>query len=223
MNHPPYLRLAAAIVLLAPLLAGLRREPADRRRAAAAAGGDGGQAGRAQRHRPRRICRPLRRGRFGRGPRARLGLSRQHPFHGRPDRQAGRPAVHHRPAAVPERARQARANLAQARANLAFAEADLDARASSSCATSTITRADLRPAHAGHPQRARPRSQPTRRRCARPSSISSSPSCARRSPAASATGASRAGNLVTGGTGRHHDAARHHRLDRSDPLRVHHR
>ena len=39
-----------------------------------------------------------------------------------------------------------------------------------------------------------------RRPCARPSSIWNSPSCARRSPAASATGASRTGNLVTGGT-----------------------
>ena len=54
---------------------------------------------------PRRICRPLRCLRLRRGALARIGLPRDDPLHGRPDRQRGRSAVHHRSAAVPSCAR----------------------------------------------------------------------------------------------------------------------
>ena len=52
--------------------------------------------------RPRRVCRPLRGRRVGRGPRPRVGLSRGHPFPGRPARATGRPPVHDRSPAVPD-------------------------------------------------------------------------------------------------------------------------
>ena len=114
--------------------------------------------------------------------------------------QAGRSPVHHRQAAVPERAGagagQSRAGQGQSRLYRSRPEA----RAEQLGARPHHHRADLRPAHAGQPRRAGERSRRRRRRCARPSSISSSPNCARRSTAASATAACRAGNLVTGGT-----------------------
>ena len=92
---------------------------------------------------------------------------------------------------------QARGTLAQAKANLAFAEADLE-RAKQLVRDNTITE-QIFDQRTQASARRRPRSRPTRRRCARPSSIWNSPSCARRSPAASATAACRRGNLVTGG------------------------
>ena len=81
----------------------LRAGPvAEKGRRAAAAHRDRGQARAAHGVRFRRICRALRRGEFGRGARARVGLSRQRAFHGRADGQEGRPSVHHRQAAVPD-------------------------------------------------------------------------------------------------------------------------
>ena len=58
-------------------------------------------------------------------------------------------------------------------------------------------------------------------RCARPSSISNLPSSS--APIGGRIGDRRVtpGNLVTGGTGGYHYAARHHRLDRSDPPGIH--
>ena len=190
MIHVPYSRLAAALVLLAPAAGRLRTEPAAGRRAAAAADRDGGEADRARRHRPGRIRRPLRCGGFGRDPRPRLGLSRPDPFPRRPDGQAGRSAVHHRQAAVPEHrgadARHAGAGQGQSRLRRGRSRARQATRA-----RPHHHRADLRPAHPGVQRGARLRLPPTRPRCARPSSISNSPSCARRSPAASATAACR--------------------------------
>ena len=81
---------------------GLRPEPAGGSRRATAPDGLRRPSGQAQHRRLRRICRPLRRRRFGRGARARVGLSRPGAFHRRPDGQAGRSPVHHRPASVPD-------------------------------------------------------------------------------------------------------------------------
>ena len=108
-------------------------QASSRRGAAAAADRDGRQADQAHHHRPGRICRPLRRGRLGRGARARLRLSRQGAFQRRPDRQAGRSPVHHRQAAVPEHARpgarQPRAGEGQPRLHRGRSRARQAARA----------------------------------------------------------------------------------------------
>ena len=95
---------AALMCALATLVAGCGEGQQASGRAAAA-GGDGGEADQAHGLRLRRICRPLHRGQFGRSARARFRLSRRRAFQGRADRQAGRSAVHHRQAAVPEHAR----------------------------------------------------------------------------------------------------------------------
>ena len=84
-------------------------------------------------------------------------------------------------------------------------------------------RADLRAARAGQAQRRGGGRRQWRPRCARPSSTSSSPNCAPRSAGRIGDRRVSPGNLVAGGTtgdGQHHDA-RHDRVDRSDPLRVH--
>ena len=70
-------------------------------RAGPAAGRHRRQAGRARNRRGRRVRRPLRGGRRGGHPLARRRLSRPGPLPGRRARQQGRPAVHHRPAALP--------------------------------------------------------------------------------------------------------------------------
>ena len=98
--------------------------------------------------------------------------------------------------------------LDQARANLAagaspiwpITEADLAARPAAG-ARQDHHRADLRAAHAGHPQRAGLRRGAARRRCARPSSICEFTEL--RAPIDGRIGDRRVspGNLVTGGTG----------------------
>ena len=143
-----------------------RRQGAGR---AAAADGHGRPAGQAHHCRSGRVCRPLRGGRGGRGARARLRLSRQDPFHGWADRQAGRSAVHHRQAAVPEHARpgerqsgdveierRLHGSRSRARAATGARHAPSPSRSSISAPRPSATR--------------RRRSRRTRRRCARPSS-----------------------------------------------------
>ncbi len=138
----------------------------------------------------RRICRPLRRRQRGRGARARVGLSGGSALQGRPDGQAGRPAVHHRQAAVPERGRpgprQSGAGAVQSRLH----RIRLHARPAAG-ARQDHHRSELRAALAGLPQRPGGGRGGRQRRCAPPNSTSNSPNCARRSTAASATAASR--------------------------------
>ena len=211
-----------AVLMLA--LAGLRPGQQPAQAPPAAAGGDGRQAGQAHDRRQGRICRPLRRGRRGRGARARLRLSRQGAFHRRPDGQAGRSPVHHRPPAVPERARPgARQPRPGARRTCTFTEGDLDAR----------------PA-------ARARQAPSRSRCSssapRPSATPRPSVAAERSRRAPGRARSRVHRAARAGLrpyrrppgfarqpGRpaERPAARtttllgDHRVDRSDPVRVH--
>ena len=107
--------LPATAVLLVTLAGCDRGQPAAR--CFSAADGDRGQAGAAHRGRLRRICRPLRRRRFGRDSLPAVRLSFGDPFHRRPDGEEGRPPLHHRPPAVRNRAgtdaRQSRAGARQ--------------------------------------------------------------------------------------------------------------
>ena len=112
-------------------------------------------------HRPGRICRPLRRRGNGRGPRPRLRLSGQDAFPGRPDRQAGRPPVHDRQAAVPEHARPGPGQPCAGEVQPRLHRGRLCARAAAG-ARPHHHRADLRSARAGQSQRARHRCRPTR-------------------------------------------------------------
>ena len=114
---------------------------------------------------------------------------------------------------------QARANLAQAKANLAFTEADLQ-RAQSLVRERTITE-----------QLFDQRTQANRTAQAQVAAQEAAVKQAEldlqftelRAPITGRIGDRRVspGNLVTGGTHRHDVAARHHRVDRPDPLRVH--
>ena len=94
----------AAALSIAAALTGLRPGPAASG-GAAAADRDRGESGAAHGRRSGRICRPLRRRRFGRRARARFRLSLGDPFHRRPDGEEGRSPVRHRSPAVPDRAR----------------------------------------------------------------------------------------------------------------------
>ena len=196
----------------------LRREPAAAGRAAAS-GGDGRQAGQAHHRRSGRVCRALRRGRVGRNPLARLRLSRQGAFQGRPARQAGRPPLHHRPPAVPEHARsgarQSRAGEGQSR---------LHRVGPAACAVAGARpdhhRAAVRSAHAGEPYRAGPgRGAGGGRETGR------ARSAVHRTARAGHRPYRRPSHLARQSRHRRprgqHVAARHHRLDRSDPFRVH--
>ncbi len=221
MNHAPYLRLAAAIVLLAPLLAACGQSQPPGRRAAACAGGDGGEADRARRHRPGRICRPLRRGGFGRGSRPRLGLSRPDPFPRRPDGQAGRPAVHHRQAPVPEHSRaDAQAPWRRPRP-ISLSPRPTSSAPSSSCATA--------------PSPSRPSTSAPRPSARRTASVAANEAAVRqaeldleftelRAPVAGRIGDRRVSPRQSRHRRRrrHHHDARHHRLARPDPFRIHH-
>ena len=115
---------------------------------------------------------------------------------------------------------QAQANLAQARANLAYAEADLE-RGQGLVRGSTITQQTF--------------DQRTQAKRVAEASVAAQDAAVRQADARSRVhGAARAGlgthrrpARVAGQPGdgrdhRHHDAARHHHVDRSDPLRVHH-
>ena len=167
----------------------------------------------------RRICRALRRGRLGRDPRARLRLSRQGAFQGRADRQAGRSAVHHRPPPVRDLARagarDAGAGARQSRVHRKRSRPRLAAGA-----RPHHHGADLRAAHAGQARRrglgrgAGGRGAPGRARSAvhRAEGAGHRPD---RRPARVA------GQSRDRRHRRQHHAARHHRVDRSDPLRVH--
>ena len=128
-------------------------------------------------------------GRGGRSARARLRLSREGAFPGRPDRQGRRSAVHHRQAAVPEHARPGARQSGRSRNRTSAYTAGRSGARAATGARPDHHRADLRAARPGQPQRASVGRGERGRWCARPSSIWSSPSCARRSPAASATGA----------------------------------
>ena len=115
---------------------------------------------------------------------------------------------------------QTRGTLAQAKANLAFAEADLE-RAKQLVRDRTITEQTF--------------DQRTQAFRARAASVAANEAAVRqaeldleftelRAPVAGRIGDRRVspGNLVTGGAGGQHHDARHHRLARPDPLRIHH-
>ena len=186
---------------------------------APAAGRHCRKAHQADRDRLRRVCRPLRRGRHGRGPGAGLRLSGQGPFQGRRDRQAGRSAVQHRPPSVRDiacagardagaGARQSRLHRRRSRPRLAAGEG------------SHHHGADLRAAHAGQ----------TRRRGLGGGAGSGGPAVRARPSVHRTQGAGhrpdRRPARVRGQSRdrrhrwKHHDAG-HDRIDRSDPLRVH--
>ena len=174
--QPSLLRTAVPLALIAALLAGCGEKQPQAQGCSARAEGDGRQADQEARHRPRRIRRPLRRGRLRRGAGARFRLSRQDPVQGRPARQ-GR-AIRCSPSTAGRsrpRSRRRRRTLAQAKANLAFAESDLE-RGEQPRARHHHHAADARPAHCRPSASPRPPSPRRRRPCARPSSTSSSPS-----------------------------------------------
>ena len=181
-------RLARCSVAAARLPAAAR---ASSRAARAAADRDRGQSGAAHGGRSGRICRPLRRGGFGRG--ARPGCpaisSAIHFTDGQMVKKGDLLfTIDRRPFQIA--LEQMRANLAQARANLAFTEADL-ARGQELAAEQDHHRAGLRPAHAGQERRGgRGRLAGGDGALGRARSRRNIPSCARRSTAASATAAS---------------------------------
>ncbi len=176
-------------------------------------------SGQAQRHRSGRVCRPLRGRRQRRNSRPGIRLSRPHPFHRRPDRQAGRPAVHHRQAAVPDHARsgqgQSPAGASQSRLYRGRSRPRRAAREGAH-----HHRADLRPAHPGQARRrglgggadGRGQAGVPRPRIHRAEGAGRRPD--RRPPGVAGQSGHRQHD-------RHHLAARNHRLDRSDPLRIH--
>ncbi len=149
------------------------------------------QSGAAHRGRLRRICRPLRCRRFGRDPLPAVRLSLRNPFPGRPDGQAGRSPVHHRPPAVRDRAR------ADARQSRPGARQSLFRRGRSRSRPGLAGEQDHHRAGLtinGSKPRPWPKPPSPRRRrwCIRPNSTSTNTaSCVRPSTAASATAASR--------------------------------
>ena len=187
------------LLLLAPRAGRLRPEPAAEQAAAAAADRDGGQAGRAQRHRPGRICRPLRRGRTRSrcAPASPAISTRSISSDGQLVKQGDLLfTIDKRP--FQNTLDQARANLAQAQGQSRLHRGRSRARASSSCATAPSPSRSSSSARRPSATR-RPRSRPTRRRCGRPSSICEFTEL--RAPVAGRIGDRRVspGNLVTGG------------------------
>ena len=122
-------------------------------------------------HRLRRICRALRRGRLGRGPRARLRLSRQGAFQGRADRQAGRSPVHASTGGRSRPRSRRRAPTWRRRAPISPTPKATSAAPRSWCATapSRSRSSSSAPRPSASPK---PRWRQRRRRCARPSSTS---------------------------------------------------
>ena len=207
-------------------LAACRGSPAASRPAArpgaraASAAGDGRQAGQAAGRRPRRVRRPLRRGRRHRGARARVGLPRCHPLQGRAAGEEGRPSVHHRPAALRGLAGAGPGEPGAGPRQPRLRRGRPGARAGPG-ARQHHHAADLRPAHAG---------QARGRGLGGGAGGGRAPGHARsrvHRAARAGIGTHRRPARVAGQPGhgrhdRHHDAARHHHVDRSDPLRVHH-
>ena len=214
--HPRYFcrRPASAGVAVGRLRR--RRQGAGR---AAPAGRHGRPAGQAHHYRSGRVCRPVRGGRGGRSARARLRLSRQDLFRGRADRQGRRPALHDRQAAVPERARPGERQSGDFEIERCLHASRSGARAATG-ARPHHHRAGLRSARPGLPQRAgrghgeRGAGAPGRAR----------PDVHRTSGADHRPNRRPPGDGWQSGDGWHwrqHDDARHHRVDRPDPLRVH--
>ena len=114
---------------------------------------------------------------------------------------------------------QARANLALARSNLTYAKADL-ARAQQLIKQKTITDQTFE-------QRAQAKSNAEAQVAAQEAAVRQAELdlgfTELHSPIDGRIGDRRVspGNLVTGGTDPQHHAARDHRLDRSDPFRIH--
>ena len=177
-------------------------------------------SGQAHHRRSGRICRPLRRGRFGRDSRARFRLSRSGGFQGWADGQAGRPAVHHRQAAVPEHARPGARQPHDRQIQSRLHASRPRAGAQQLVRDQTITDQILRAALPGIPQcpglggGERGAGAPGRARSAihRAQGADCRP---HRRPA---------GDAWQPGDRRHrrqHHALGHHRVGRPDPLRVH--
>ncbi len=198
---------------------GLQRQPEPRRRAAGARG-DRGQSVQAHHRGPGRICRPLRGGRFGRGARPPERLSQRHPLSGRPDGEAGRSPLHHRSAPVPDRARPG-ARQSRAGAGQPGLRRSRSRPRAGAPAQQDHHRADLRAAHPGQAGGGRLRHRP-----GGPGPFRRARSQRIHRAARPGGGADRRPAGVTRQPGdrrdqRQHHALGHHRIDRSDPVRVH--
>ena len=219
---PGTLRVPAVLLVL--LGAGARRLrawPAARPgRSAASAAGDGRQARQAAGRRPRRVCRPLRRGRRHRDARARVRLSRCHPFQGRPAGEEGRPSVHHRPPALRGlRSRRPRPTSPRPAPTSRSPKTDL-ARGQGLVRGSTITQQTFdQRTQAKRVAEARGGAEAAVRQAALDLEFTEL-----RAPVSGRIGDRRVspGQPGHGRHDGHHDATRHHHIDRPDPLRVHH-